>query len=410
MQSPPVSKTSTPRPDKRRKTGDVNPRNLDGDSVEMVESEQHSENNNVLEHSETVIRVEVVDETEKNVETEAVAAASTSGVGATRCTVHTNPDWLPNLIRNFKEEIIHPLSKSVIEAVENNTVIEDKTTKREIRMAIKNSIAKKLVDIFGGVSRPTISEVRKIVTELQFTYPALFRDDTSLGYGFGGVEGNEELASHILDKVRKTDGRALVKKGPSVAKDSSSSSTPGGGMKKIYGVNDIKFFAKTSRDEEVVAKIGKANDQSLTFDEREKIYSEHREALQGEFRGSKKSIANQCRGFWLDARHVENHFRYLSNDAGSFTEPVKVNLAKQLNIMELVLRHINNDVEFAEKFANIERKCEVEFNGSTTFKHISVMRMLGDELDDDGSVLVRLEEDGPAKVDGPHLLAVCVNE
>ena len=39
--------------------------------------------------------------------------------------------------------------------------------------------------------------------ELAFIYPALFKEDESIGYGLGGGRGVSGLANQMLDKFRK---------------------------------------------------------------------------------------------------------------------------------------------------------------------------------------------------------------
>ena len=102
---------------------------------------------------------------------------------------HSNPDWLRDLKRGFLKEIIEPCSKAVRNAVDKNERIENAVEKRSVRLEIKNSLVKCLIQTFGGVSRPHIKEVREVVVELQFIYPAMFREDETQGYGFGGVKG-----------------------------------------------------------------------------------------------------------------------------------------------------------------------------------------------------------------------------
>jgi hypothetical protein len=121
-------------------------------------------------------------------------------------TAYTNPDWLKSLKRNFRPEIIDNLASDVREAVAKDMKIDDKKHRRSIRNAIINSVVSYIVNIFGGVSRPKIGQVREIVTEMQFVYPAMFRDeDGGTGYGFGGGKGNDGLANQMLDRIRKVE-------------------------------------------------------------------------------------------------------------------------------------------------------------------------------------------------------------
>ena len=66
-------------------------------------------------------------------------------------------------------------------------------------MAIKASLVNKLVEIFGGVSRPALKSVRKLVDELKFVYPNMFKEEIGTGYGLGGFQGPDGFASQVLD-------------------------------------------------------------------------------------------------------------------------------------------------------------------------------------------------------------------
>ena len=326
-----------------------------------------------------------------------------------KISAHMNPNWLENLLQNFKAEIISPCARKVQEAVEHDTVFENVKEKRDVRMAIKNSIVNKLVDIFGGVSRPEVKCVRKIVNELTHVYPAMFKNDASTGYGLGGMLGTDGFANQILDAVRRIDGRAVAKKGPP---DVDSVASPSGQKKKnVYGVDAFKYNAANvkTRNPEVSLKISETSDENLSFNQREDIYDENREDLQKEFRSSKKAILNQCRGFWKDYRHLENHFKYLTNSEG-LTSTVEANYSKQMEHLELYLKHVNTDINFIETMEDIDRKCEITYNGSNTYKHIMVLRLVGDKLDKDRSVLIRLDEDGPSPTDSPHIYAIPVDK
>ena len=157
-------------------------------------------------------------------------------------------------------------------------------------------------------------------------------------------------------------------------------------------------------------KIISANDDSLLFEEREKIYEENRPALQAEIRKTQKTVFNFCRGFWKHQQHIENQFKYSSNAEG-LTSAVEANFEKQIRNLELYLKFKSpEELLFTEEMRRIEEKCQVEFDGSRLFKDIMILRMAGDHFDKSGKVLVRLEEDGPPATDSPFLMAVCVNK
>ena len=327
---------------------------------------------------------------------------------------HSNPDWLRDLKRGFLKEIIEPCSKAVRNAVDKNERIENAAEKRSVRLEIKNSLVKCLIQTFGGVSRPHIKEVREVVVELQFIYPAMFREDETQGYGFGGVKGGEGFASQVLDAVCKKDGLAAKKLKTGEGMNITGSIGTGGNnktkrTKEIYGISKARFN-ENPVDENSTEKIISANDDSLLFEEREKIYEENRPALQAEIRKTQKAVFNFCRGFWKHQQHIENQFKYSSNAEG-LTSAVEANFEKQIRNLELYLKFKSpEELLFTEEMRRIEEKCQVEFDGSRLFKDIMILRMAGDHFDKSGKVLVRLEEDGPPATDSPFLMAVCVNK
>jgi hypothetical protein len=124
----------------------------------------------------------------------------------------TNPDWLKNLKKSLKTDIKDKCALKVRDAIERNTNIEDIRERREVRNTIINTVVSQVVEIFGGVSRPRISDVREIVTEMQFIYPAMFKDEgAGSGYGFGGTKGVDGLANQMLDRIRSRDSGAAKK-------------------------------------------------------------------------------------------------------------------------------------------------------------------------------------------------------
>ena len=128
-----------------------------------------------------------------------------------RSTAHTNPEWLKELKRNFKSDVIEKCSRDVQDAVENNTKLKNKRTKKEVRNSLINQTVSCLLDIFGGFDKPGVAEIRQIVSEMEFQYPAMFKEDDGLGYGLGGNKGNSGLANSILERFR-TRGSELKKK------------------------------------------------------------------------------------------------------------------------------------------------------------------------------------------------------
>ena len=137
-----------------------------------------------------------------------------------------NQDWLKTLKKSLKSDILSKCALKVREAVNKNISIEDVRERREIRNTIINTVVELLIGIFGGVSRPSISDVREIVTEMQFMYPAMYKEDgAGSGYGFGGNKGVSGLANQILDRIRSRD-LAATKKAANKSVGSDGVETP----------------------------------------------------------------------------------------------------------------------------------------------------------------------------------------
>ena len=159
-------------------------------------------------------------------------------------TCHTNPNWLNDLKRVLKSDIMENCSKKVRDAVNSNEKIDDVKERREVRNMILNFLVDRIVEIFGGVSRPGIDKVREIVVELKFIYPSMFKDDEeSTGYGFGGTKGGRALANHILDRVRVKDGMSLsTKKRDGEDNNPAQQAAKKGKVKLIYGKSKVSFW------------------------------------------------------------------------------------------------------------------------------------------------------------------------
>merc|ERR1712129_185093 len=116
--------------------------------------------------------------------------------------VATSTFWLKHFKKNFRRDIIERSSYDVKEAVKRNSRIENLKEKKCIRNMIINATVNRLNEVHTWSTRPKVSEVREIVAEMQFIYPAMFRDDNGSGYGLGGTKGVEGLANNMLDRLR----------------------------------------------------------------------------------------------------------------------------------------------------------------------------------------------------------------
>ena len=118
-------------------------------------------------------------------------------------TRYNNPDWLKTTKKNFHKLVIEKCSYKVRQCVDKNEQISSAVKKKEVRKEIIDTALQHILEIFGGVNRPLIAEMREIVFEMSYQYPALFKDDDTVGYGLGGSKGVSGLANQMLDKFRK---------------------------------------------------------------------------------------------------------------------------------------------------------------------------------------------------------------
>lgn len=306
-----------------------------------------------------------------------------------RSSAHTNPQWLKNLKLNFKTDIIDKCAINVQEAVKNNSRISQIRECRDIRNAIINTTVNRIVEIFGGVSRPKIKEVREIVVEMQFVYPAMFREDVGSGYGFGGSKGVDGLANQMMDRIRSRDGLGCEKNPIQDTETDGNILPPKKGKKKLIygmfivfnifedtliflGVDNNKWYVQVSdvKQTEAIKAFGRVNDKD-DFMCRETVYEEFRDSIAVEFRKSKKPIPNVCRGFNKDFRHLENQFKHLSSTDG-LVKVVDANFKQQIGYLEMYLCHVNKTLEFTEFLEEVDLKCQVDFSGSKLFKYIQL--------------------------------------
>ena len=82
------------------------------------------------------------------------------------------------------------------------------------------------------------------------------------------------------------------------------------------------------------------------------------------------------------------------------------NLEKQIDFMQKYLLFTDNSLELRDKLSKIDDQVEMDFDGSRLWKDFQIMRILGTNLDQDGSALLKVEEDLPPKTPCPFVLAV----
>ena len=229
--------------------------------------------------------------------------------------IHQNPNWLKDLKRNFKEEIIDKCSARTISAVNENEYISEPKEFLRVKNEIVNTVLDKLKKVHGSVGKPGKSVMKEMMLKLIKIYPNMFDecDEPSKRQ----VPGLERQAALMCDRYREQLKRAhdaKVKAGLVDGEvEDSSSHQKGKKEKNVYGVNNKKWYNKkrlTPLAKSTIADTSTEND----FIRRESIFEEHREELQSLFRNSKKNmndISKICKGFFLDPRHLAHHFEYL---------------------------------------------------------------------------------------------------
>ena len=300
-----------------------------------------------------------------------------------------------NLKDNFKELVVEQCARKVKEAVASDTIFEVASEKREIRLALIHATIDHVHDVFGGVGRPKLNDMRIVANELCFIYPAMFKYDSGAkGYGLGGKKGSDGLANQLLDFYR-------ARQGPRCRNDTGETEKVKKGKRTYqYGVDNDKWY-KVVPLGKVEPKLRRLGD--VGFEQREEVYEEFREEIMCHIRDSKKQIKFVVRGFYDDPRHIENMFKYLTKI--SLSQTVEERFVMQMDHLEAYLREMIQTSEFYEFMENLEIRCYTEFEGSDLYKWINLLRRAGDHFDGDGAMFMRLENDGPTSWDGPFILA-----
>ena len=334
-------------------------------------------------------------------------------------TVHENPDWLQDLIFNFKEYIVDDLSKPTRDAFGSNQLnFNSEAQEAKVRMEIKNSIVDHLVTIFGGNGAPKIAQVRKIVQELQFVYPAMFKEEKGkkmrTGWKFGGSSGPDGLAKQILSAIQKKDKRSEVRKrlNSGDSGDSSTSDSLDGlpskkkKMKPVFGVNTDKYYV-TKVSEEAKEALKELSNVEKNCEERESVFEKYRSDLQAFFLNAKVAIPNQVPAFFQSPKHLQSHFLYLTGASESLDDKIEKSYSKQIDILERVLRCSYDDEDLSKTISDAEIRCVENYRASEMFKDITIFReaaakMSGSEKG--RSAFIRLMEDRDPIATSPHIL------
>ena len=235
---------------------------------------------------------------DQSIVNESNTSSSTTSKEKVVSSPHLSPNWLKNLRDNFYELVISECSKKVRDAVDKNVAFESKKEIREIRLAIIHSTLDQIENVFGGIGKPKLAEMRLIVAEMGSIYPAMFKNGVCQnGYGLGGLKGLDGLAVQMLDMLRGRDGNRNKRKEDESAEESAIPAKKGK-RKQIYGgileleietiifhfvgVDNMKWYKRVDPTH-VTVKLSKCTAE-MDFLEREHLYEESREELMQQFR------------------------------------------------------------------------------------------------------------------------------
>lgn len=111
----------------------------------------------------------------------------------------------------------------------------------------------------------------------------------------------------------------------------------------------------------------------MNFESREEYYSNHRQVLQTEFLRTKEDLKTTCVGFFSDSRHLANHFAWLTSSA-PLNRKIEENLFKQMEHLLKVISFKDRSVQYEDEQKRIALCCQLEFNGSRTYRDIETIR------------------------------------
>jgi len=226
-----------------------------------------------------------------------------------------------------------------------------------------------------------LNEAREIVAEMQFVYPALFKDDLSSGYGFGGHNGVKGLATRLVDAFR---ARSFGK---------SRGWNRRGKKKTVYGVNNFLWYMAKgpgSGSDSLINLL--SNNYYRTYAGREKLFENHRSELTALLRDYQDSISGVCRQFFSDHRHLETQFMYLTSTLG-LTRVVENNISKEMTNLEVYLGYTAG-VAIPNTGSGLE--C----------KYVDIIRKSCELFDSDVAGLVRVVSDPPIPDNSPCIVAL----
>ena len=83
-------------------------------------------------------------------------------------TRYLSPDWLKTLKKEFHRLVIDKCSYKVRQSVTKNEKIVSIIKKKEVRKEIIDGTLAHILEVFGGVNKPLVAEMREVVFELSF--------------------------------------------------------------------------------------------------------------------------------------------------------------------------------------------------------------------------------------------------
>ena len=116
-------------------------------------------------------------------------------------TSHNNPNWLSDLKRGFKSEIIGQCSSRTKTAVSNNEYIKENYEFRKVKAEILSATMERVRTVFGTAEKPSLEQWREIAIHMAFEYSTMFRDEGPQE-GRRPVDSIKRLGQKLADAYR----------------------------------------------------------------------------------------------------------------------------------------------------------------------------------------------------------------
>lgn len=168
--------------------------------------------------------------------------------------------------------------------------------------------------------------------------------------------------------------------------------------KKVIGVVRDRFYPNKSPDSETALLDALNNLGSSDAVCREKVFEEHREAIQLRFNQS-LDMFTCIPGFFDSAIHCQKHFEYLGGT--SLLDNIETDFSEQFDLIKSVLNVWCRTEAYKLRMETAELRCK-ELQGSRIPMYVGLLRELSYFWHQDLGGFIRIpEEDEP---NSPHLL------